>query len=367
MKRSASGAILPRAMTIAPPCSHRNPCGVKARAPRVETADSAARGISYRTGVHTTSPTFGHFFQSKKRAPASVNSDAVDPAQKTKTAEVQVSVPISEAICATEALGNKMFEVSGSSNTLSKFTIIQENQPQNEKLSPGRRVGSPHKKFLDALAVGFNKPAFVRNVVQMSPVTGVSSLASSPVQRRRSIKLLPQSRLYRSPGPLVSQKRGVATTPGSIVTSPENRNVQSIRNRLQETLGQKTSKPVVNSRLTLYGPQTVSEVACAVIEASEITMMASQAISDSLQQPQLKDILQNPDSVGSQFTVAQFRRMESTKLHDNHSPKSCLRIPTYSRQSSLKEELLQSSDHSKPTLKKSVSFSENVVMFMYQA
>jgi hypothetical protein len=191
-------------------------------------------------------------------------------------------------------------------------------------------------------------------------------------QRMPAGRSLFQNYGLRSPGIVTPKRRGEALD-GRLVTPICSLNrVQTIKVKLQEYLQD------LNTTKSLVSPQDAVVLAKPVIEIVKkpMTIINDQLTEDSSKcgspesntnnQPgALKELLQNPKQAGTELTISQFRQLESTLAVE--ARKSCLRTSNTSRKGLSLE--LDSLDKglSKEKLKRSVSFSENVVMFIYQA
>ena len=82
----------------------------------------------------------------------------------------------------------------------------------------------------------------------------------------------------------------------------------------------------------------------------------------------LKQLLLSPISQGMEMSLNEFRQLErSPSASQSPNKKGCLKLQTQPKEGSVSTELPEQPINSKPTLKRGVSFSENVVMFIYQA
>ena len=82
----------------------------------------------------------------------------------------------------------------------------------------------------------------------------------------------------------------------------------------------------------------------------------------------LKQLLLSPISQGMEMSLNEFRQLErSPSASQSPNKKGCLKLQTQPKEGSGSTELPDQPINSKPTLKRGVSFSENVVMFIYQA
>ena len=331
-----------------------------------------------RGGQRSSTSAFGMVRYTKSRDFTSVNSEHVASSNKLQRLSRQPTDVSLSARDDCKILGNSNKD-SASSRLSQTPRNLESQEPKiiSSKIfkdvnSPERRsipdcpITGPVKRSLGDTPFSFNKSRPGAGPVYCSPFNLVCPPTSPHVLERETIARDHKYHLDRSPTTIpssVEQKSKITLVRTSISASIKS--LQSIRARLQDCLGDLNSKSVFTYRPAASGSPKVREAGCAVLEVSELTRMSTDAITESLQQPQLKDILQNPQSVGTQFTVAQFRRLESSSL--NETRKSCLKASSLSRQVSMKEDSIDTSDNLQQVLKRKVSFSENVVMFMYQA
>lgn len=175
---------------------------------------------------------------------------------------------------------------------------------------------------------------------------------------------------------------GMSGTPKSLAAEESWENFHSAiqkvkekRDRLQKCIESLKKSEVALGRLTAEIPQlSRNRLKSAFLEpeCSEKTQSpctthdrSTEANSSTPRSPQtLKHLLLTPIKSTIEMTVPEFRQLEQIRPNCTKSPKSCLK-PQLSSRLCLK--MPSEATSSESTLKRAVSFSENVVMFIYQA
>jgi hypothetical protein len=219
-----------------------------------------------------------------------------------------------------------------------------------------------------------SKPTDYQSRILTSPSARylVTSAGGSAARRTPVGRSLFQNFGFRSPGIVTPKKRGEGSD--SRVQTPifSLNRVQTIKVRLQEYLQDFDTKSVVSPKPEADSDKLTKEaakqpVASITDQQTEDSCECGSSENNNTNNPlgALKELLKNPKQAGTEMTVSQFRQLEANSAVEVR--KSCLRTSN----SSLKGLKVQSEDLDKrlpkETLKRSVSFSENVVMFIYQA
>lgn len=147
--------------------------------------------------------------------------------------------------------------------------------------------------------------------------------------------------------------------------------VPTVRSKIQQSLGDGDHKTPVSSSLAVWGTKkagTYTNLPPVDLKPQQadvsVAALADSSLQESAPKPVLKELLQDPSQAGIEMTIAAFKDLATSALTE--SRKSCLKLSELSRQSSLTEQS-QDVPVQSAILKRSVSFSENVVMFIYQA
>ena len=375
MRRTASNARLDRAYlrnTVESP---------------MQTLKVFDRKISLRTGSNVNtqpsqmgrllSPTFGGFRYAKSRDKTAVNTSKTSPLDRSRLSSAGPR-PLEKKQEETQKLRNDQHNSQKENSISWTLPTAPSNRDisamdSEDKSSPPTRVSSAQKLHPDR-QLDSNKP--VCDAILSSPPLKTHPNASSYVRRAIVGRSLFQYNQFKSPGPHDHKEKKSIQENYKYTTLSSASRVETIKSRLQDCLGDLNVKTQVSSKISAssskkykaaVGEPSVTET--KQTDADESVTSSSPKPDELLtQQAQLKELLKNPSQAGTEMTVSQFRRLES--VGSNHAPKSCLKASSslssnYFGSESPKASVNQPDQRS--TLKRGVSFSENVVMFIYQA
>lgn len=207
--------------------------------------------------------------------------------------------------------------------------------------------------------------------LQAAPAPACSSLQKY-VRRSATRRNFFGCDLISSQSSITSKSKDRASKPAPTnISKSAFQPVPTVRSKIQQSLGGTDYKTPVPSSLAVWGSnkaRTHTNLPPVDLKPQQanasVAELADSAVQESAPKPVLKELLQDPSQAGIEMTIAAFKDLATSALTE--SRKSCLKLSELSRQSSLTEQS-QDVPAQSVTLKRSVSFSENVVMFIYQA
>ena len=364
--RSLSGQATPSTQS---PVRHVGPISRKASLGPNDFSTLASR---VRIGVQTGPSASGFYRYPKSRDVTQANYDGLArTSRQNKSYGMQNSLIVKtenrEALKkATKDLPYaNLADVSAKTEESNvKMDIPIPTNGSQDPINAGKGTKSPIRKSLGKYPASFERSAPKGEVILRSPLTRASSPPSISLQVTPSNMELPHSPVSRSPIKITANKRWSEAKSNSFTVSPTSK-PRSTRSRLLEDLD---TKPVLSHRPIVSKLHLGVEAISPGLDDAEVTSLVKVAKSDSTQEPHLKEMLQDPEKAGTELTVSQFRRLESNCLSDTR--KSCLKASNFHNPNSafVEDPVHGTVDNPKQQqLKRSVSFSENVVMFVYQA
>lgn len=367
MKRASSNTNMSSASTKASGSSPLQPFRSVFRKGSIGQTEASPLFVQPRINVQPAASAFGLIKYAKSRDKHSINSTGGKGLTRQDKAglRIQVSGSHLELLAGIDPKPTKFSaRIEEASSKLVQTNVGHDLQVSVESKSPQNGNSSPENCSPGASGNIPNKFRVTDGSVIDTPLARACSPNSSLARKAASAQAKTRSRMLRSPVRIESETRknvdNLSTLPAVSATTQ----IRSTMSRLLRFLSELNPQPDPSHGLALQKPKEVSGAVSAALDTPDSAAIVTIANGESPQQPGLKDLLLDPDQAGKELTVSQFRRLESQKL--NQTLKSCLKPPNIRRQSSLLG-LSSHQETSIATLKRAVSFSENVVMFIYQA